>query len=1314
MGWPASAPSRNNIMRIFHLGLFLPLLGSLLAIRCASAADTQAKVILEAAGIKGGLVVHLGCGDGKLATALHANESYLVHGLDADAKNIAAAREHIQSLGLYGKVTVEQWTGTRLPYIDNLVNLIVVQERGGITDAELLRVLAPNGVALFVNPQSASGNPQLKKPRPKEMDEWTHYLHDSGNNAVAHDSLVGPPRRFQWLAGPRYSRHHDHMSGISAMVSANGRNFYIFDEGPAASILAPPKWSLVARDSFSGMLLWKREIQEWHTTLWPLKSGPQLLTRRLVAAGGRVYATLGLNAPLTALDAATGETVRTYEGTAVTEEILLSQGVLFLVVNKRGEPKFASLQEVRQAVSQAWPDDGKRRILAVEAESGRALWEKEDRILPETLAVEGERVLYHDGGKIVCLDRAAGAQVWSSPPLAHRSVIQSYFAPTLVAYKDVVLFSGGIDGADFGGGKTPLVGLSAKDGQVLWQGEQPVCGHHTPKDILVANGLVWYGEVAQSNDSGEMTARDPQTGKIVKQFKPDTKVPWFHHRCYRAKATDNYLLFSRTGIEFIDTTTNHWTPNNWVRGGCLYGVMPCNGLIYTPPHPCACYEESKLYGFTALAPASKTPAAPVPDEARLQRGPAYAEGLLPAGTDSQFPNSRPLSAASRLGVSVPAGEDWPTYRHDGARSGSTKTPVPVDLKCLWQADVGGKLSSTVIAGGKLFVSSLNTNTIHALDAQTGKEVWSYIAGGRVDSPPTLWEGRVLCGCADGYVYCLRAADGQLMWRFLAAPQDQRMVAYERVESVWPVSGSVLVQDGILYCVAGRSMFLDGGLSLLRLDAKTGGKLSETVLDDRVPETKEDLQSRAVGMNLPVAMPDVLSCDGRYVYMRSLPFDLQGQRKFVEYVPVNRQKGDDIHLFSPTGFLDDTMWHRTYWVYGRAFASSAGGYFLAGRLVPSARIMVNDDTTVWGYGRRWQYYRWSTPYVNHLFAASKQPEVLRMAAPPPVQAGKKRFAAGATPLTRFGYEWSDDVPVQACALVHAGSTLFVAGPPSLVDEDEAVKSYSDPKIREKIIEQGAAYDGRKGAILAAVSAADGSSLAIYRLASMPVFDGLAAAGGKLYFSAADGKVICLGQGEGKALEAAAGLAVTPRVNADKPPAAAAAQNAAAKATAAHPDFQHLASVTVTASALGYKLAAVEGETGLALKKLPAPLTKHATFKLKMRALAEGKLQTAFLVFGDGTAEEQLVKCGVRVRMKKAFIFQGAVAPGRMAGTPFECAANQTLDAEVTVDLATQKVKMTLNGTAIAGTLERPLKTITHAGYCVINGVTEFSPVETSGD
>jgi len=1103
-------------------GLIVILAGAIAANGAGAGSDAagpMARRILEATGVKGGLVAHVGCGDGKLTAALHAGERYLVHGLDTDPRNVAAAREHIRSAGLYGRVSVERWPGKRLPYVDNSVNLVVSENADGVAKDEVMRVLAPNGVAYI---QSGGGWTKVVKPRPKEMDQWTHYLHDASNNAVAHDSLIEPPTRYQWIGGERYSRQHDHMSSVSAVVSAGGRVFYIFDEAPRASILIPPQWCLIARDAFNGTLLWKHDIAPWHEHLWPLKSGPQILARRLVAVGDRVYATLGTDAPLTALDAATGETVRTYEGTKVAEEIVCDGGVLFLSVAARGQvlrsdpaKTYATLAEIRKANTGALWTQAPRTVMAVEAESGKLLWKKVSNVVSLSLAADGRRVLFHDGKKIQCLDRRTGRTLWASQPLPVRESMRSSSGATLVIYGDVVLYSGMAAAEKYPERRsTTMFALSAKDGKTLWKAELLPGGHMgTPDDILVAGGLVWHGAVAQGRDSGIMVGRDLKTGQVKSEFPPDVQTHWFHHRCYRAKATDKYLLFSRTGIEFIDHAKKHWICHHWVRGACHYGVMPCNGLIYAPQHPCACYIEAKLFGFSVVAPPSKHGEArrDVPDEERLERGPAYGAEI--SNRQSEI-----------------ADADWPTFRHDAARSGATKTAVrPTGLRQSWETGLGARLTSPVVAEGKLFVAAVDSHTVHALDTRTGKSVWSFVAGGRVDSPPTIWHGRALFGSADGYVYCLRASDGHLVWRYRAAPEERRMGAFEQLESVWPVHGSVLVQNDVIYCVAGRSMFLDGGLRLIRLDPKTGRRLSETILDDRDPATGENLQVHIRGLNMPVALPDILSSDGKYVYMRSLPFDLEGKRKFVTYVDVKDQQGDDVHLFSPTGFLDDTLWHRTYWVYGRAFASGAGGYHRAGRLVPAGRILVFDDDTVYGYGRLWKYYRWTTPLEFHLFATGMRPEVVQAGTErkPIKKAGKRTGKSRTLPVTRFVPTWSDEVSVQVTAMVLAGNALFAAGPPDVADEEECAKTLGDPETQKKLAEQSAAFEGRRGALLVAVSPADGRKLAAYRLDFVPRFDGMIAAGGRIYLTTVDGKVICLGAGGGRPLPESRDVAGTAR-------------------------------------------------------------------------------------------------------------------------------------------------------------------------------------------
>jgi len=131
-----------------------------LAVSAAGPADS----ILQQAGVRGGVIVHVGCGDGTVTTALRAGDSFLVHGLDTNAANVDAARAHIQKHGLYGPVSVDTFDGRTLPYVGNFVNLLVADDLGQVSMNEVMRVLVPNGVALIAGAE-------FVKPCPQEIDD---------------------------------------------------------------------------------------------------------------------------------------------------------------------------------------------------------------------------------------------------------------------------------------------------------------------------------------------------------------------------------------------------------------------------------------------------------------------------------------------------------------------------------------------------------------------------------------------------------------------------------------------------------------------------------------------------------------------------------------------------------------------------------------------------------------------------------------------------------------------------------------------------------------------------------------------------------------------------------------------------------------------------------------------------------------------------------------------------------------------------------------------------------------------------------------
>ena len=1065
---------------------------------CSSVwAGQSAEDILKASGIKGGLIVELGCGDGKLTAALGSGGSFIVQGLDTDPTNVEKARAHIQSLGLGGKVSADVFDGRRLPYVDNLVNLVVAADLAEVATSEVMRVLAPGGVA-YVR-EKGTWNKTVK-PRPEGIDDWTHYLHGPDNNAVAQDSVVGPPRHFQWISKPRFSRSHDHLASVSAVVSSGGRLFYIVDEGSIAFAAASPRWRLVARDAFNGVRLWEREISSWEYHLRDFRSGPADIARRLVAVGDRVYVTLGYGQPVVALDGATGETVRTYDGTEGTREILYHDGTLFLVL---GEPEEGwQAQRAKEIVSQEGysppferftPPAHRMRVTAVNGRTGELAWKNSQpytrELMPSTLAVSAGHVYFQNADAVICLDATTGELKWKAPRPIQRQRL-AWSTPTLVVYDGVVfsadrraekkdgeilwLPSGGYHEYIRGEGiKGELIAFDGETGERLW-GCPAYEGFNAPVDLMIADGLLWTGSYAWGNDPGITEARDPRTGEVRRRRPPDSEfLPRIGHaRCHRSKATSKYLILGRSGVEFVDLATGNMVANRWVRGMCHYGVMPANGLLYVPPHSCVCSTDDLLKcGFTVLAPGNKeeTEAQPAPAPA-LEQGPAF--GFSPTG---------------RAAVGE---DDWPTFRHNGSRSGATSAIVSHDLRVDWKADLGGKLTSPVIANGILLVAQTDSHRVDALDAATGARLWTHTAGARIDSPPTIHQGRALFGSADGRVYCLRLEDGELIWRFRAAPRDRRIVVDGQLESAWPVSGNVLVVNGAAYFAAGRTSYLDGGMFLYKLDAATGRELNVRKLE--VEEKKRDGGIASGGH-----LPDVLSTDGDSVFMRIARFDLD----------LKRQKDNVAHLWSPVGFLDDSWWHRTYWQIGISMGSGWGGWPKAGRQVPAGRLLVTDGPRVFGFGRnqydipgahvgidaggvwgpigdqegRWTHYR--------LFGQTVD-----------ASAGR-RSRRQAEKLTANESGWTRRVGILGQAMVLAERTLFVAGP---VDEVKEIPH--EPTDVDPLAE---ALETRRGGRVLVVSASDGKTLADYELTSPPVFDGMAAAEGRLYLSTKSGQVVCMG-------------------------------------------------------------------------------------------------------------------------------------------------------------------------------------------------------------
>jgi outer membrane protein assembly factor BamB len=628
----------------------------------------------------------------------------------------------------------------------------------------------------------------LEKPRPAGADQWTHPWHGTDGGVVTDDKLVSIPRGFQWIHGPLFAMA-GRKSSTQSLVSAAGRNFYV-TQNVVENVNRDEKTQfLVARDAYNGELLWQRR--------WPgpFVSGNGEINPRIVAPGEHVY--VGVFDGVQLFDAATGDPVA-HLATPKAPTKILASGNHVLVEAGSGLHCFA----------------------APLVDGAKPIWRFEDRLLSSTvvandraLTLVAERrsdgTIGHD---LVCLRMSSGETLWrlDTQPWTESRRVRINFA------------------------NDPYVGLISHghfhllrlaDGQHLWSRttdarpgkdyvDERYVGH------FYRHGLVWLQQENSPRETdGQATwvAIEPETGRTHRVLT--TRGPWPRTAapakmgCQVLIASDEFLMFPRQAT-FVDWTSGQKHAFKFIRGGCGSGFVPANGLIYSHPHACGCFTEVQR-GFLAVH--SREPVVDS-DHCRLE---SFAE----AASDSRQPASD---------------EDWPMYRRDPRRSGKARTALAEPLAPRWTTRVdcssehashdawrlrmGNPISAPVIANGTIYVCDVEGHQLLAVDDRNGAIRWQFAAGGRIDSPPTIYRGRCLFGAHDGYVYCLDATRGTLLWRYHAAPIDRRITAFGQLESVWPVAGTVLVMDNTAYVAAGRAPDADGGIAIHALDVLTGEKL----------------------------------------------------------------------------------------------------------------------------------------------------------------------------------------------------------------------------------------------------------------------------------------------------------------------------------------------------------------------------------------------------------------------------------------------------------------------------------------------------------
>jgi outer membrane protein assembly factor BamB len=197
-----------------------------------------------------------------------------------------------------------------------------------------------------------------------------------------------------------------------------------------------------------------------------------------------------------------------------------------------------------------------------------------------------------------------------------------------------------------------------------------------------------------------------------------------------------------------------------------------------------------------------------------------------------------LLSVSLLLVFSVTGEsaDWPQFRFNANRGAVSPETLPAQLHLQWVREFTepspaypGELRlrydatyEPVVMGESVFVPSMVNDSVTALETSSGKVQWRFFTGGPIRFAPLAVKGRVYFGSDDGYLYCVNAADGELLWKYYGRPgdrADRNLLGNRRLIPMWPVRGGPVMDEGVIYFSAG--LWPEEGIFIHAVDAETG-------------------------------------------------------------------------------------------------------------------------------------------------------------------------------------------------------------------------------------------------------------------------------------------------------------------------------------------------------------------------------------------------------------------------------------------------------------------------------------------------------------
>jgi len=699
----------------------------------------EAQSILDQAGVSGGLCLVVGANSPELSEAFVDRSTLYVQMLQPDQEQANRWGTRVARSNRREQLSVRHALFASEDYSAKLFNLIVVEDAtslGRVALAGIFRVLTPRGVVVF------RSLPDGFAAQAKQLDMQAIKI--AGWEASFRRPLKREqwklPLALKWKAGPRSQI----ANGYTGIATGDGKLLYMERSEQDGGDLKQSAAVVFARDAYNGRTLWT----------WEAPGGWNVYNSLAITSDGQLFVRCG-NQKVFRLDSATGR--------------VLSE----VVSNVRREARISLLT-----------DD--LFFLGGDVHStktGKLLWKfPKHKYQPMRGTIVGEHIYFCDGTNLHSRRLADGVELW-------RKAIPKLPAPfgSLSRAGDYLLIRMK-DNARRGGSRDEcrIVILNPTDGTVRWSytwkvrisaNERYFDASNVKLTTVDDNLLMYYRHNREDSYDDEVvvTRLNLETGQVDLENRVLNNVGDYHG-CFPELLLGDYIAYYDL---WINKKTLETSLNKMPHPACFFGMTSGNDLVYNFP-------SRKSGPITAVGPV--------------------------AATSNDVPSGDALRVFAKATTSEESKpDDWPMFRGNAAGGNATKSRLGVEWVQAWEASVGqsGKpfglmtsqrtgLTQAVSAYGLVVVSDIDGQRIVALDAVDGEEQWVYHVGGRVEYPPTLYRGLSLCAARDGWVHCLDAMTGKLVYKLRVAPRELFIGGGEKLESKWALSSDVLIANGVAY------------------------------------------------------------------------------------------------------------------------------------------------------------------------------------------------------------------------------------------------------------------------------------------------------------------------------------------------------------------------------------------------------------------------------------------------------------------------------------------------------------------------------------